>query len=503
MCSGMGTRPKNGYNESMNKLLILPAVRLSALIRSREVSPVEVVDAHLARIEAVNPALNAITTSLADQARAEARRAEAALQNGEAVGPLHGVPITVKETLDMAGVRSTGGVTWAANRVAERDAVAVARMRAAGAIVLARTNTPDAALAQETVNPIFGRTNNPWALDRSAGGSSGGEAAIIAAGGSPLGIGTDMGGSIRIPSTFCGVVGFKPSHRLIPGEGNYPHGPEELDSVSAVGALGRSVDDVALAVSLMAERPEIAAHTEIDLQGRPVVGLATGGMAPISPEVRDRIDDAVHALADAGMTPARRRLRGSFFTPLLWLDRVFRATLPGYRQEIEHGAPGPAMFPAAIWKTLWGRGPASGPVMWAVLMSGLTGLAIWPFHGALVRMREAMSRDLDSAAGNGVVVMPAFPTHAPRHNWTYFGFARTVYFLIANTLSAPALVIPAGVGRAGLPLAVQVIGPPGTDQVVLAAGRAVEKALGGWRGPVEPNCARLGEESVTARWRGL
>jgi Asp-tRNA(Asn)/Glu-tRNA(Gln) amidotransferase A subunit family amidase len=474
----------------MTNLLTLPAVRLAELIRSREVSPVEVVEAHLARIEAVNPALNAITTSLAGQAREEAHRAEAALQKGEAVGPLHGVPITVKETLDMAGVRSTGCVTWNANRVAARDATAVARMRAAGAIVLARTNSPDAALAQETVNPIFGRTNNPWALNRSAGGSSGGEAAIIAAGGSPLGVGTDMGGSIRIPSTFCGVVGFKPSHRLIPSDGNCPEVPDGLEDVSAVGALGRTVDDVALAMGIMAARPEIATLDEVALGGRPAVQMTGNGMAPISGEVRSRIDEAVRALADAGMVRGDHRLRGSFHTLWLWLDRVFRPSMASYLAETEAGAPSLAALPRAAWQALWGRGPVSGPVMWAVVMGGLAGLAIWPFHRMLSRMREAMLEDLFRVAGDGVVVLPAFPTHPPRHNWTYFRFIQTVYFLMANALSAPALIIPAGVGRAGLPLAVQIIGPPGADRVVLAAGRVVEAALGGWRGPVEPDSAR-------------
>jgi Asp-tRNA(Asn)/Glu-tRNA(Gln) amidotransferase A subunit family amidase len=240
----------------------------------------------------------------------------------------------------------------------------------------------------------------------------------------------------------------------------------------------------------MAARPEITTHRNVNLRGRPVVQMVTPGMPAVSPEIRERIADAVQALTDVGMSRVDHRLRGSSFVVLLWLDWVLRAALDSYLDTVEDGAPSPREMPAAVWRTLWGNGPVSGPVMWAVAMAGVAGAATLPFHRALARMREAMLQDLCRVAANGVVVLPAFPAPVPRHNWTYLRFLQTAYFLLANALSAPALIIPAGVGRGGLPLAVQIIGPPGVDRVVLAAGRVVEEALGGWGGPVEPDCAR-------------
>jgi fatty acid amide hydrolase 2 len=468
----------------MEELLSLPAIRLAQLIRERAVSPVEVVDAHLTRIEAVNPALNAVVASLAERAREQARRAEAALLAGEATGPLHGVPITVKDCLDMNGVRSTGGVTWRADHIARGDAVAVARMQAAGAIVVGRTNLPDLSMAHETTNPIFGRTNNPWALERSAGGSSGGEAAIIAAGGSPLGIGTDMAGSIRLPSAFCGVAGIKPTARLIPFDGNYPPAPEEIEELCAVGPLGRSVDDLALAVSVMAGRPALADLDAVKLGGRPVVRMDGNGLIPVPGTIRAAIGRAVDALAGAGMRGEAHRLRHSFHAAWLWIDRAYRPAFALHPHLIEEGAP--RNLPLAAWQTVWGHGPVSGPVAWSLTMIALLGTALSPLHGTLERMRAELREDLRRVAGEGVIVLPAFPGPAPRHNWVYLRVVQAAYFFLANLAGAPALSVPAGLSREGLPLAVQILGPPGADRVVLAAGRVVEEALGGWRGPVEP-----------------
>jgi len=186
------------------------ATELAVLIRSRSVSPVAVVEAYLQRIEQINPSLNAIVT-LADDAIDLARIAEAALTRGDEVGPLHGLPLTIKDTIDTQGLRTTGGSRLCADHVPDRDATVVARLRAAGAIILGKTNTPEMAIPYETDNPVFGRTNNPYNPLMTPGGSSGGEAAAIAACLSPAGLGSDLSGSIRVPAHFCGIVGLKPT----------------------------------------------------------------------------------------------------------------------------------------------------------------------------------------------------------------------------------------------------------------------------------------------------
>ncbi len=191
-------------------LTSLSATELATMIACGDLSSVEAVEAHIERIERVNPGLNAVVVKRYDAARAEARQADERRANGEVLGPLHGVPITIKESLDLIDTPSTFGLQSRGSILARQDDLYVARMRKAGAIILGKTNVAQLLYYIESDNPVYGRTNNPWNLDRSPGGSSGGQAAIIAAGGSPMGLGTDIGGSIRVPATFCGIAGLKP-----------------------------------------------------------------------------------------------------------------------------------------------------------------------------------------------------------------------------------------------------------------------------------------------------
>jgi amidase len=218
-----------------DELIYASATVLAQAIRSKKVSAVEVVNAYLQRIEEVNPTLNAVVQLTADAARAQAREADAAQARGEGKGPLHGVPITIKDMIETAGVICTSGTKGRASCVPPRDATIVARMHAAGAIILGKTNTPELGVAPETDNLVYGRTNNPYDLSRTPGGSSGGEGAITAAGGSPLGLGSDGGGSIRIPAHCCGIVGIKPTSGRVPRTGHFPGPGGPMDSLWQVG----------------------------------------------------------------------------------------------------------------------------------------------------------------------------------------------------------------------------------------------------------------------------
>src|SRR5712675_299110 len=240
------------------------ASELAEAVRSKKWSSKEIVEAHLDRIAKVNPKLNAVVQLTAEAARKEADEADAALARGEIKGPLHGVPVTIKDTLETAGVICTGGTKGRANFVPKADATAVARLRAAGGIILGKTNVPELAGALETDNLVYGRTNNPYDLTRTPGGSSGGEAAIVAACGSPLGLGTDAGGSIRIPAHFCGLAAIKPTSGRVPRTGQFPMPMGARNAVFHVSLIARRVDDLALALPIIAG-PDFRDHSIVGM----------------------------------------------------------------------------------------------------------------------------------------------------------------------------------------------------------------------------------------------
>ena len=228
-------------------LVFAPATELAEQIRSKSVSPTEVMQAHLSRIESVNPKLNAIVTP-DETAMDQAREAEDALMRGELRGPLHGVPFTAKDSVDVGGLRTTRGSRFFEDHVPDADAVVITRLKDAGAVFLGHTNVPEFVFWFETDNAVFGRTENPWKLGRPTGGSSGGEAAALSSGMSPLGLGSDVGCSIRLPAAYCGVVGLKPTHGRVPLTG---HWPDALLRFMHVGPMARTVRDVAVALSLL------------------------------------------------------------------------------------------------------------------------------------------------------------------------------------------------------------------------------------------------------------
>src|ERR1700744_6601505 len=291
-----------------DEIIRMDASRQAALIARRELSPVEVVQAHLDRIAEVNPKVNAIV-SMAHGARDAARKAEKAVMSGEKLGPLHGVPFTVKDSIDTAGVLTQRGSPIFKGRVPDPESPVVARLKAAGGILIAKTNPPEFSYSIETDNLLTGRTNNPWNLDYTPGGSSGGESAAIAAGMSPLGGGSDLSISLRGPAAHTGVVGFKATHGRLPMTGHWPRVPRRFWHI---GPMARSVRDVGLAYSLMAG-PDGADGFSISGPGVDT-GVGTkstrqirvgwlaspGFFGPTDPEVVATVKAAAHALGDAG-----------------------------------------------------------------------------------------------------------------------------------------------------------------------------------------------------------
>jgi fatty acid amide hydrolase len=289
----------------------LSATELSGLLSAGELSACEVVEAHIRRIEAVNPALNAIVVPLFDQARLDAKAADRARAQGRLLGPLHGVPVTVKEFFDISGAPTTAGLTARSRTVASEDAPLVSRLRQAGAIVLGKTNVQQLGMGYESQNPLYGRTNNPWNLARSPGGSSGGEAAIIAAGGSPLGLGSDGGGSIRQPAHSCGICGLKPTGRRLTMRGHWFVPNWSFEWVQP-GPMARHVRDLELALRVLNNSadlrvPDLAAppvslrnSSDVSLAGLRIGLYIDDGLFRPAPAIRRAVSEAAQALTECG-----------------------------------------------------------------------------------------------------------------------------------------------------------------------------------------------------------
>ncbi|HEX6819751.1 MAG TPA: amidase family protein, partial [Ktedonobacterales bacterium] len=298
---------------SREAMLRMTAGELAEAVRRGEVSAAEVVEAHIARIEEVNGALNAVVVKRYDQARAEAHTLDERRARGEDLGPLAGVPITVKESLDVAGTPSTFGIPSRKATLAERDDLYVARLREAGAIVLGKTNVAQVLMYIESDNPLYGRSNNPWNLKRATGGSSGGQAAILAAGGTPLGLGTDIGGSLRYPAAFCGVASIKPTAGRTPDAGRFSVHVGQEAIVSQVGPMASVVDDLILSLGVLtgAANPIVGATggrpplplgdpDTVDISSLRVAYYTDDGTLSVAPSIRRAVTEAAGILAGRG-----------------------------------------------------------------------------------------------------------------------------------------------------------------------------------------------------------
>src|SRR6266481_5626738 len=288
-------------------------------IRSKNVSPVEIVELHLKRIEALQPKLNAFVHLNAEGAREQARAMERSVMRGAQLGPLHGVPLTIKSCIDVAGWPCPAGSVLRKDYVAKQDAPLVSRLKAAGAILLGSTNTPEFLMAYETDNLITGKTSNPWNLAHSSGGSSGGEAAAIAAGCSFGGIGSDGGGSIRVPAHFCGICGLKPTPGRIPATGHFPPGPGALSWIGVVGPMARTAADVRSLFEVMAGPDAgdalsapvpMRAYREGELRGMRIGILGSDVLGVATPETHAAVAQAAKSLAERGFTVEPFHLNG-------------------------------------------------------------------------------------------------------------------------------------------------------------------------------------------------
>jgi len=465
----------------MSDLISHSATNLAELIRRREVSPIEIVETHLRRVEGLNPSLNAIVT-LAPDAIDRAREAEAAVIRGDDLGALHGVPITIKDTIATAGLRTTSGTALRENYVPDKDAGAVARLKAAGAIILGKTNTAEMAMDYTADNPVFGRTNNPHDPSRTPGGSSGGEAAAIAVCMSPGGLGTDLAGSIRIPAHFCGIAGLKPTTGRVPDSGEFPSstGPYSLGSV--VGPMARRVEDLHLLFSALiglgvpqSFGPISALYNRAVMRGWRVAWYADDGVVPVTEETHHAVQAAARALADAGLATEEHRPPGIERGHDLWLKLFARASVVLLRELYSGHEDTAGAF--VRWR-LATADEKPAPTLDQYI-------ADW-MERDLLRATLVAWMDTKRLLLAPVGATPAFEHDAHKvtvNERTFSTFRAFSYSQAFNVFDLPAVSIPAGRSREGLPIGVQIAGRPGDEETVLAAALIVEEALGGWQPP--------------------
>ncbi len=480
----------------MSDIALRPAHALAEGIRRGDLSSRELLEHYLARVEALNGPLNAVVTLDADGARVAADAADAALARGDDVGPLHGLPMTVKDTYQTAGMRTTCGLpAW--DHVPEHDAEAVRRLRGAGAVIFGKTNTPALAGDWQTYNPIFGTSNNPWDTTRTTGGSSGGAAAAVATGMTALELGSDIGGSIRFPASWCGVCGHKPTWGVVSQAGHLPPAPGTLAStdLSVVGPLARDVTDLELALGVLAgaaghaavgwrlELPAPRATTWGDLR----LALWLDDPAyPVDTEVAAVLESAADALRAGGARLADARpavvlsevvlLYQQFLYPILLSTMAKRsfdkmvATAESLPSDDDRPMARTARFATQRYRD-WTLANERREQLRALMADFFVGVDALLMPVAMV---PAIPHDHSDP----------FPERVIRVDGAIRPYTDLMAWIALATLThLPATVVPVGRTASGLPVGIQIVGPYLEDRTTLAVGRLVEELLGGFVPP--------------------
>lgn len=460
----------------MNELVLASAIRQLDLLRSGQASIIELAEAHIAQIERLEPALNAFADFDADRVR---RHANQLVGSKKPLGPLHGLPVTVKSSIATAGYRCEIGSLLHQGESPRADAVVVARLRAAGALILGTTNCPEFLMAYETANLLHGRTNNPWDLGRSPGGSSGGESAAIAAGMSAAGLGSDSGGSVRVPAHFTGICSLKPTPGRIPGRGHLPPCVGPFQILGAIGPMARTMADVALLFRVLAGQdacdpasPPVALREPslAELRSNTIGFFEDDSLVPVTAETRAGVNAAAQALRDAGFRV--EPFRPSTLEPLrqLWWKFFVQCGAMFY-------APG-----------IRGRERQLSPIFreFIEISQSVPPLTAQQLLDAWAELDLLRSRALAEMAAYPVLLCPVASIPAFRHgerSWTVEG--RVVEYLDAvrhsqwfNVLAAPAAVVPVGTSPEGLPIGVQIVARPFEDEIALGVAAIVDSAFG-------------------------
>jgi len=456
----------------MKSKIKLSATALAKAIRDKEISSTEVVDSYIKRIKEVNPKLNAVVQLSEETARDQALRADNALVRGDIFGPLHGVPITIKDSFDTAGLISTGGTRGRSNFVPSKDATVVSRLRSAGAILLGKTNTSELTLTYETNNLIYGQTNNPYDLSRSPGGSSGGAAAIVAAFGTAFDIGSDYGGSLRFPSHCCGVATIKPTSGRVPRTGHILPFGGALDSFQQIGPIARFVEDLSMLLPIIAGPdyidPSIVSKefydpNEVDLTSLRVAFHSDNGISSPSRET-DKVVRAAAALLDS---------EGSTLTEIC-PDGIEESYDLMIKLLSADGG-------TSIRRLLKQAGTKDHTLPWLGLADPVDATRFDALIMKLFRFRSTM---LSFFKDYDVILCPVNAFPAVPHGSLGADLEAFSYTMTYNMTGWPAAVVRGGTSPDGLPIGVQIVAHPWREDVALAVAGYLEKTLGGFHPPI-------------------
>jgi amidase len=457
-------------------VLELSVAQMAECIRKKQFSSVELVTAHLDRIERINPALGAVVATLAGSALAAANEADRKLAKGGEIGPLHGVPVSIKDSIDVAGTVTTAGTLGRKQAApAVEDATLVRRLRQAGAIPIAKTNLPDLLFSFESDNLIFGRTNNPYDTSRTSGGSSGGEAALIAACGSPLGLGSDCLGSVRVPAHFCGITALKPTSGRLPRTGHVPPFGGWIERLWQIGPMARCVGDLRTAMQILAGEdgvdftaPPVPITGPRDARRLRMAFFTDNGFAKCTPQVKATVERCAACLADNGFAVDEQRPPG--------MERAY---------ELEFAILG-ADGGKGVDDYLSGQGSTSVHPLLTNFVDRMR-----PFEASAAELArrwaewDGFRSDLARFFRRfDAILCPAYSQPALRHGDSavesnFQGFSYTMAWNLAGT---PAAVVRCA-ESAGLPIGVQVVAAPWRDLTVLAACEFLENQFGGWQMP--------------------
>lgn len=464
-------------------LLDMDATAIAEKIKSKEVSCEEVVRVYVGHIKKTNPFINAMVETRFDEALEESKHLDEQIKKNQWKGPLHGVPIIVKEAFHVANMKTTGGLVHRQDLISRIDADVVTRLKNAGAIILGKTNTPALSFSQETENKLYGRTNNPWDLSKTAGGSSGGEGAILAVGGSAAGIGSDIGGSIRIPTHFNGVVSFKPGRKTVPSEGHFPpiHDPL-LERMFAVGPMGKSVRDMRFMYQLIANRPIEPNHL-LNFKVEILPGSIDYPLSLTTIQVLDEIEGFL------GKSLTTKRTIPPFFddSAKLWQEIIASSD----SKVLERGAYNNDR--TGIMKGLIKERIAEKTSVKPSLTKGIFASKI--FKPSAKRVREIQQildqgdERLKTYLKNRLLIFPVYHSAAPKHGKVYreiFSLRKRFllympYVAYANVWGLPALTIPVAIDEHGLPLSIQIMSAKGNEDAIFRLGRVLERKFRGYK----------------------
>lgn len=466
------------------------ATDLARAIRDGELTARAVVEAHVERARRLNPQLKAIAAERFEAALAEADDADARARQGGELPPFLGVPCTIKESFAVAGMPNAAGLVHRAELRADADAPAVARLRSAGAIPIGVTNTSEATMWIESSNRLYGRTANAYNRKRTAGGSSGGEGAAIGAGFAPIGLGTDIGGSIRLPAFFNGVFGHKPSPGIVPVTGHFPAPTSDgAGEMLAAGPLARRAEDLLPFMRAVAGRDdgdplsreaELGDPAGVSLEGLDVIISEGATLFPLRGELRDARERAAGALAAAGARVRRERLTG-----MRRAVEYYLATLGDSDEDLLEvfaldAAP---VLPKVALDMIRRRGPHTLPLALLFESQRLAQRLPASRTRKAIEAGRALTRELEEVVGDGVMLHPPFPRVAPRHGATIGRPWVLANAAVFNLAGMPVTQVPLGLGTRGLPLGVQVVARRDRDHVAIAVALELERVFGGWVPP--------------------